>query len=722
MKNFLKEIFTTLVISSVFLTSINFLKIIGFVLILIILGRIWGNILRHIIRTRYSFIIFVLGMYIVFTLLGLFSSILVVWYSLYSELIIIPFVCAIFTTYIIGYVWNKKRSDIFDFSIITIKKLKEQPLMMGLFIFFVVLSIFGIYIMASSQSSEILLSPWQAIPSVISIMFFILLLAFAVMIYYGKNIRLLLIACIVFSFFVHAYMPLSHVMPWGGDVWRHVAVEQKMIDGGFELHVLFGSESLWRETSFGLSLPEALVIPHKYAYGNFLGSTILVEDIFGYSLMTIHRWMVPIIWSVIMPLILFLLGRLLFSSSRRGLWLVWLSFIPFTLQAAGSISMPVSFGLPIFLITLLLWLYALKRKDKVIQRIVYFFTVLFIFGYTLYFLLMIFVIGLSFILRYVKNWYTKIGIAIVSMFFLPIVELITRVSKMGGVDIIHNIKQMIGSMSGMFYAIMIRPHDILTGNILFNHTPDFAFVSTIFTSMRWHVTVVVLTFWILFFVGIIYILLKQKNKLWTIVSIFLHMVVGGYIISWIFLSGDHLFVRRLDVLIGLGILLMVYFVWVHIISKYIRFKFISIIIIFVLSWFGTTAYMSGSDMRVVSVDEYTIAQSVFLDIQYPEQTCVLGDTWMLLALEGISSEKIKAGNFPMDYQFSQVERVRSYTGLLEGNVDVEKIFDISQKNMCVLVAPMKEIDIEEKTNIDEKLEVIGVSEYGFYRWLIKLQK
>ena len=42
------------------------------------------------------------------------------------------------------------------------------------------------------------------------------------------------------------------------------------------------------------------------------------------------------------------------------------------------------------------------------------------------------------------------------------------------------IKQFIGNLLGWYVAAGPRPHDILTGNILFNQVPSYAFVPNLF--------------------------------------------------------------------------------------------------------------------------------------------------------------------------------------------------------------------------------------------------
>ena len=155
------------------------------------------------------------------------------------------------------------------------------------------------------------------------------------------------------AFLLHAYLPLSHDLPWGGDVWRHLAVEERLMEGGQVLPVLFGDEAKWVE-KIGIDIPEVLISPYKYSYSQLWGSSVLLAKTFSVNLLLINKWLVPILFSLVMTFVLYRIGWLLFGNKRQGLWLVWLSFIPFSFQALGGLTLPVSLGYLNFFFVLML--------------------------------------------------------------------------------------------------------------------------------------------------------------------------------------------------------------------------------------------------------------------------------------------------------------------------------------------------------------------------------
>jgi hypothetical protein len=114
------------------------------------------------------------------------------------------------------------------------------------------------------------------------------------------------------------------------------------------LPVLFGDQAEWQEV-VNINLPSAFLQANKYSYGHLWGTSLLVAETLQVDLIAINKWLMPVLWSLVMPFIFFRLGQLIFNNRRQALWLVWLSLLPFPLQALGALSLPVSLDFILFL-------------------------------------------------------------------------------------------------------------------------------------------------------------------------------------------------------------------------------------------------------------------------------------------------------------------------------------------------------------------------------------
>lgn len=667
--------------------QVNWLGWLLLILYFLIVGGWWQNIYKNFfaLNTK-SWNTKVLAWLITFFLLTLIGSVILVFYTLNLQII---FYCYLFTalfTLIINYLSHGKKHRIKKFisetEVSGTGEIDEIILFKNkfniydvLYSVYLVVWLLAFYLLYQSQSSAILNSPWQTINKYYPILFFVLTFLSGLFLFLKFKTKTFLFILVLQTLLLHLYLPLSHEQPWGGDVWRHLAVESKIQNGELVLPVLIGEQAKWREV-VNINLPEALLIPNKYTYGHLWSASLILSNTLQIELININKWLVPILWSLTMPFVLYRLGWILFDRRHKGLWLAWLGLLPFTLQALGGLTLPVSFDLILFLLVLALWLQYLRDGIKAQRNLILVLAILMLFSYSLYFILIWVVIFLSSICRLVfskfqlpnnKNSLIKKGLLTVvfffSLFVIPAIELIFQISYVPvGFNFLNGFKQLIGQFSGWFYASLIRPHDILSGNIIFNHTPDLAFVANVFNFWRWWLPATMMSLWI--FVGFgIYKILKTEDIRLKVIGLLFSTVFGGYLIGWFVLNGDRLFTRRLDPVLAVLILILAIQGFSYLLAKikfqFLNFKFkkfVIILLILALSWFVTFNYVTGPDMRVVSQDEYKSAEYINNNFQSVDpKFCILADTWVLLPLEGLSAGRIVGGGFPIDYQFSQPE-------------------------------------------------------------------
>jgi len=704
--------------------SLSWLGWILFIAFLSSNGRLWEVVLKRIFGIReYNTITEFFSWFFSFILLGFISSIFVVYAHLTSTIIwSVYFIVSVlgWSSCYLSYRQNLKvHPQFIEKNNLVIFK-NSSILVILYFILFAL----GFYGLVLFKSNGIFYSPWQVIGEMYLLIFFALMLISGIFLFGKYKIKAVLFIFVLQSILLHLYLPLSHEMPWGGDVWRHLAVERQLQNQEYVLPVLVGDEASWSEV-FGVDIPDVFIIPQKYTYGHLWGTSVLLSETLQVDLLQINKWLIPIVWSLLVPLILFKIGLLLFKSRRRALWLVWLSFLPFPLQALGALTLPTGLGFVVFLFVLMLWLHYLRDGQKWQRNVVLFFSVLMLFGYALYFILIWLLIIFSHIAYHVihnkkitnyKLQITNYSLFLLGIFILPLFELVSKISyipqKIGW---LYNLKQFVGQFSGYYYASSIRSHDILSGNILFNHTPNYAFIESIFNSWRWWLVPAMLLIWFFVKFGLLIdILRKKKDEMWNLLSWLFFVVAGGYVIGWFILGGDRLFIRRLDPVFA--ILIIIFFVYGFGIAvsrvkrKYFE-RVIVLIFIILFSWFTTFSHASGPDIRVVSRDEYRVAEYIWENSDHDENNyCVIGDTWILLALEGISAGKIVGGGFPIDYQFGQKERVELFEQMqLEPMLDLlEHSKDLTDAEKCWFVVTSNFGNRERADGIFEKsAEEIG---------------
>lgn len=610
-----------------------------------ILAKVYG-LEKKLVELR------IISWLLVITLIGLLSGAMIVFYILSDDIIALVLLLVwIITLLFQSYLRPTVHVVVEDQPVGERLVVFDRPFWIFPLGFFLLLATFVVLFLGVQKGADVAWTPWQFINVQYLWWFFLSSFLIGLSVFARFRTRSILWMIILLSLLLHLYLPVSHELPWGGDIWRLMAVEHRIVE----------QQAI---------APHLFFVPQKYAYGALWGLSIIGSKVLDISLLDISRWLIPIIFSLTVPVLLFRIGFLLFQSRRRGLLLVWLSLLPFPVQFWGSMTLPVSFGYMFFFLALWLWLEYWNNPRPIQKFLVVTFSLLLIFGYPLHFILMWSIVILRLVWEWLGRFKSKVNrgvlrgaLIVVSLLIIPLVELISHYSRISWqLDWWKNIKQFIGQFSGWFYASMIRPHDIISGNLFFNHTPERAFVDNFFLHWRWWLIFVMIALWAVSLWGL-WISRQRDNKLWPAIWIASAITFGGYIVSWYFLDGDHLFARRLDML--LPILTIILFIsgleniFIKWRQKENYLRLAVLVVVLFLSFVITAVYASGPDVRVIDVqNEYNVAEYIWrLRGEAGGSKCVLADTWVLLPLETLSSGAIVGGGFPMDYNFGQTERV-----------------------------------------------------------------
>ncbi len=554
-----------------------------------------------------------------------------------------------------------------------------------------VFALFALGLLVISKSSGVITTPWQTIHPAFIYVFSAATFLLVLLIFSKFTSRLVLIVFVFHSLLIHSYIPLTHSLLYGADGWRHMATEERLIRG---------EGTVVPAISDGASSPKHKIDLGLVSYSQMWGVSALVGSVTAVSLLDINRWLLPILFGIVVPLLIYELAQILSWKREWPFVAVLLSFLPFALTSTGSFTLPVSFG---FLVCLLFITLLVKRlvmpERKQLFPIGLLFAVLCA-GYALYALVGAFAFMVSelFLQLRRKNIQTVSGFSAVVVVgsigilgIFPALEYFARYSSLVPRMLwLAQAQQAIGNFSAVYLAAGPRPHDITAGNILFNQVPLASFVPNLFTLNRWWLVGLAVAWWALCCLGW-YALIKKRTAVsgWFLtlgVGIF-----GAYGVSRYFFQGEQVLTRRLEPILAL---ISIFLVVVAL--KYVarRFAFVpkkSVILggCLLVSIAISTSFTLGPDTLTVSQSEYIAMQQV-LRVGGVRKPCVIAATYPLLALEALSRKTIIGGGFPISHDFEQPEQQKIYASLAADPNDravLDQAFKITGAEKCFLVAP-----------------------------------
>jgi hypothetical protein len=572
---------------------------------------------------------------------------------------------------------------------------------LGVFLYLILVGV-GFWLLHTSQTGASLTTPWQTIDPRYIYIFAGATFVLGLLIFSRLKSFNLLILLIFHSFFLHSYLPLTHQLMYGADGWRHMANEERILAGLPFLEPQIVSQS--QTTHYSL-----LTTIGRLSYSQLWFLSAAVSDTLPLDLITVNKWLLPVVWSLFFPLLLFEIGKALGWGEKQSLFLVWVSALPFALQSAGSFTLPVNLG---FLVWLLFFLALLKRANKPEPRQIIFLligAVVLLFGYSLFFIVYLLAWGITEALSLRAKRSNPIAdvllttkglprhpaiagllaMTLLVALVLPGIELFSHYSYLTPLNWFTQIKQIFGNFTGLYLANGPRPHDIATGNIIFNQTPSYAFVSNWFTLWRGWVVVFMIAFWFIVLIGIRDFYRRRTTTYYLLLTTSLGFT-GSYILSRYFLSGEEVLTRRLDVVLAFFFIILFTAGFVSLYNKISPSfkKFALGFILLILTVAIAASYSLGPDTNTVSFDEYQAMQYVWANDEINPDHCVVADTYPLLALEAISKKEIIGGGFPIDANFGQPELVKAYQELKK-NLSFEAWRDVLNQrklNECWLVA------------------------------------
>lgn len=538
------------------------------------------------------------------------------------------------------------------------------------------LLIYGFYLLAQSKTGAVIFSPWQTINPRYVWVFLLVTFLLGVLVLFSKiSLKALLFFVILHSFLLHSYLPLTHDLFYGADGWRHMGAETRLMEGkGLLIPAVVGEQSLIAKSNVGV-----------LSYANFWGTNVVLAKMLQIDLISLTKWFLPILWSIIFTILLYEIGLVFGWKSRNSLLLAWGGVLPFALQAGGSFSLPVNFGFLSFVLFFLLLLKNVRAPNGGQKNILLALGIGSVFGYLLFFILFWLSWGVMVVLKSGKKLLIIPSLILASL-ALPALELAAKFSVWnGGVSILAQIKQFFGNLSAVYLISGPRPHDIAGGNFLFNQIPGFAFTPNFLTQFRWWLPAFVLTALIIIVLGI-----KRniKDLLYKSTLVMFVVLLTSYFLSFYLLSGERLLSRRLDPVLAFLFLILFFYG----LNNFLNKKVVAFVAVAILSLAITASYALGPDTSTVSSNQLAAARYVWYEaskVSPGEKTpyCVLADTYPLLALEAVSGKEIIGGGFPINSSFAQPERVEMYKqmSLRAGSSLFQKAVSLTKSDYCLFI-------------------------------------
>ena len=577
------------------------------------------------------------------------------------------------------------------------EKIEFKPLVLGikenailffkkiniLLIFVAVLTAeIGFFIINRFSTYSVILSPWDVLPSFYAYLFLALTLFILLCIFFLKQtsfkVFVILLFLVVHSLLLHFYIPGIYRVPFSIDTWRHVATEGKLLKEETIPPTLFGEN--FSSVNLGpLSVPTVLFVGNKTSYAHKWATNIIAHKITGADLLDIEVWLWFIVWSLFVPVLLYVLLGYVFEDQRWRLLgaLLFSMFFPAALN--GAIGLPLGASFIFFLFTLIFIFEYLKSGSRKVFYFLLFLLFLNYFGYVIYFIVLSFLILFVFLRKKVLHGGFKIRSAKFFLLWFSAFEIATlaflELWKSPQSDLAEK------ALSSPFSYIFDFVNKFIVTNLFgigrsidnkfgLHDGSYFLHQSVLSLNGAWWLKGAVIikimlgVFIVITIIGAALLAFRKKIpdgvdiNLLRITTYFGLLMFANVFVSWYFFKGVHLLAERMDLMISLMILFVLVYV-VAVIDTLFKEKlkkFWHIALCLILSVFIVMSYTSGPRYQRATDFHIKAMRYIYNDMVKTETRdfCVLADFFPVNVLQTISAEDIINGNFPIQYnQFDE---------------------------------------------------------------------
>ncbi|MFA6227959.1 MAG: hypothetical protein WC668_02115 [Patescibacteria group bacterium] len=551
----------------------------------------------------------ILGIFFSLAVLSLIANIFTAWLALADIFIISAF--AVSLLLLVGLYLYYARLPVLD----TAMRAGGEPFLPSYFSYaaiLFVLAIIGGYFVSAGISGGALTSPWQVINPLFLAVVFVCSLAVLYLSQSRLPLAAALFSVLVFSLLIHSYL-LVYPNGFGGDRFRHLGSEYRLLSG-LEYQPTLLARDVWYVNVGGIKIPQALVDPAKLSYGAQWSLEVVVSKITSIDVFQLNRFLLPLFWSLFLPLIIFVSALLLYPNRQFALLSAVLSSGFYLWQYYGGQGLPATWGLLNFAFGAMFWLAYLRRPNGKTPLLAMIFTALNYFNYSLAFILLL-IFGALSLAAQKRGW-------------LPVVALLA-LAGLVALDFVSS-RQISFQLGNLYQAWT-------AGNLWYFNSglrlwPQWGLAPKIFDLL------VAAVFIFIYLISLV-VAWQRNDPAWRLISYFSLVVLGAYFISWGFLTGEHLLARRLTLFAVFPILLL----FCQLLSSVIRKRRQAELAVVVLALLIVANYYSGPVMDLTVTDaDWQKAQAVWQEIKsLPEKPCVKEPLPVILALEAVSAKEFQ---------------------------------------------------------------------------------
>lgn len=476
---------------------------------------------------------------------------------------------------------------------------------------FVILLANGFYLIFSATTGANLTSPWDVLSPWLLPTVAILALMIIYVIYSSRSALAVLLMIIGFSLLVHSYL-LVYQNGFGGDRYRHLGSEQRLLQE-LEYQPTLLTNNLWLKKIGPLKYPQALTDPAKLSYGTMWSLEVIAAKITGLPVFQINRFLLPILWSIFLSVIAFATAFLLRPDKKFALLTALSANAFYLFQYYGAQGLPASYGLLWLAFYLLLAINYLKNPDNFKLLLLIGGAILLYFNYSLTFILAGIILIAVLILNKKK------------ILLLPFLALSTAV--LIGLD-------YLSSPVFNFSVAKILPAWSFANLI------DFQSLNRLVPLIgEWHlVDLLFMLAFIAVFAFMAFKALKHQDKSWLLLISLSLIILAAYLLSYLFLNGEHSLSRRLTLFAVLP-LLFIFADWLSGIMENRKLVAAGAIVVSLLA---VLSFYSGPALNVsISNSDLAKAETIWQEIRGKQDYCVKENINVILALEYVSAKEFQ---------------------------------------------------------------------------------
>src|SRR3989339_216111 len=200
-----------------------------FILYLIVVGRFASRALNKFFGFTNNFFSNLLSIFAVFVSLGTIAGMTILFLPLNFWVLAGVFVLNAIIYILLGQ-WSV---NVAENTAASDSQIEENASHKDRFaaVVFLLLTGYAFYLLLNSSTGQSVLSPWQTIDPQYIFVFFLSVLALGLLIFTKLKTNTIILFLILQTLLFHSYLPLTHKLIYGADGWRHIANEQRFLDG-----------------------------------------------------------------------------------------------------------------------------------------------------------------------------------------------------------------------------------------------------------------------------------------------------------------------------------------------------------------------------------------------------------------------------------------------------------------------------------------------------------